>query len=399
MTNRITIAVFTALTMFFFASCKNDGKPKSDKPIKTKEKLAFVSDDYTKHGIEETPDLKEDGMHTNGKEGTYEWWYTDAEFDDGTTVVVTYYTKHRFDIDGPAHPTMTIDLSLPDGTKIHEMHQDPEGQVIVAKKGICDVTIGDSHIKYINGSYEVYVKYKNIEYKGIMTSTQVPWRPNTGYTYVTEEGKEATDYFAWFVAQPSASVKATLTYDGKTKELNGSGYHDHNWGNIAMNKIVNHWYWARASIEGYNIITAQVISEEKAGYTSVPVIMIAKDGVLLDDDASNVQIKREKTEQHEVTGKFYDDHITFTQKSDDGTTYTIELLRKYDIKAYQHVNDLKGLKKTIGKFMGVKSSYIRSVGDVILTIEKNGKKEVFKEDHGIWEQMHFGNNKDAYIWN
>lgn len=385
--------IIAIIALILFNSCKSS---KVGTPVKTDKKLAYISKDYGRHGITETPSMKEDGMRTDGKEGSYEWWYTDAEFDDGTTVVVTYYAKYRFDIDGPAHPTMTIDLSLPDGTKIHEMYSDPKGTVINAKKGVCDVTIGDSHIKYVDGHYEVYVKYKDIEYKGIMKSTQAMWRPNSGHVYV---GKEDKDYFAWVIAQPSATVTATLDYKGKKTELTGSGYHDHNWGNIAMNKIVNHWYWARASIEGYNIIAAQVVTEKEAAFTSVPVFMVAKDGKLIEDDNSKTIIKREKTVEHEVTGKFYDDHITFIQEAKDGTKYTIELLRKYDIKAYQHINDIKGFKKVIGKLMGIKSSYIRSVGDVILTIEKDGKKEVFKEDHGIWEQMHFGNNKDAHVWN
>jgi hypothetical protein len=26
----------------------------------------------------------------------------------------------------------------------------------------------------------------------------------------------------------------------------GSGYHDHNWGDVPMQTLMHHWYWARA---------------------------------------------------------------------------------------------------------------------------------------------------------
>lgn len=41
-------------------------------------------------------------MHTPGGKGTFEWWYTDANFDDGTTVVAIWFTKNYFDVAGPA---------------------------------------------------------------------------------------------------------------------------------------------------------------------------------------------------------------------------------------------------------------------------------------------------------
>ncbi|WP_238916469.1 hypothetical protein [Clostridium sp. YIM B02555] len=41
--------------------------------------------------------------------------------------------------------------------------------------------------------------------------------------------------------------------------------------------------------------------------------------------------------------------------------------------------------------MVVKHSYVRYIGNVKLSIEKNGEKE------GLWEQMFFGSNKDAII--
>ena len=42
-----------------------------------------------------------------------------------------------------------------------------------------------------------------------------------------------------------------IIIDGKEKILQGSGYHDHNWGNKIMLQLMHHWYWGRAKIGIY----------------------------------------------------------------------------------------------------------------------------------------------------
>jgi len=37
--------------------------------------------------------VREDGMRTTGKRGTFEWWYFDAHLDDGLKVVIVFFTK------------------------------------------------------------------------------------------------------------------------------------------------------------------------------------------------------------------------------------------------------------------------------------------------------------------
>src|SRR2546423_3288344 len=51
-------------------------------------------EDYTRLGIDPSPiAAHEDGMRTDGGKGSYEWWYFDAHLDDGSTLVVVFYTK------------------------------------------------------------------------------------------------------------------------------------------------------------------------------------------------------------------------------------------------------------------------------------------------------------------
>lgn len=65
---------------------------------------------------------------------------------------------------------------------------------------------------------------------------------------------------------------------------------------------MNHKYWGRAKIEDYNIIACDIISEKKYGNERLPVLMIAKDGKILEDDQSKTRIYRGDTYYHEITG-------------------------------------------------------------------------------------------------
>jgi len=59
---------------------------------------AYVAGDvsaYNKLNLKQgsTPEIWEDGIRTGGVKGTYEWWYFDTHLDDGSTMVIIFFTK------------------------------------------------------------------------------------------------------------------------------------------------------------------------------------------------------------------------------------------------------------------------------------------------------------------
>lgn len=359
-------------------------------------RLANSEESYKKLNIHPTEiHISEDGIRTDGGEGSYEWWYTDAEFEDGTTVVTIFYTKNHFDVQGQAWPVVDIDITHPNGTKTFMSSKEPKGSIINAKKDICDVKISKSYLKYHEGKYFLHFEEGNVEYDAIMTSKLPMWRPSSGHWLY---GNKDEHFFAWFVAQPSATIEATLKIGEKHTQLKGTGYHDHNWGNIGMEKLMNHWYWGRAKVDGFDIIACDIIAGKKYNYKRLPVFMIAKDGNIIADNQAITKIQREDTIEHSITKKFMDNHLIYNQPISNSESYSVEFIRHRDIVSVSLLSTLNPIKAVIAKLLRANPTYTRILGEVRLTHELNGVKKVYKSE-GLWEQMFFGNNKHAVINN
>lgn len=351
--------------------------------------------DYAQLGLKKgDPRPWEDTRRTHGGKGTFEWWYTDAEFDDGTTVVLIFFSKHYFDVDGPAWPTVDIEITHPDGRRTNVFTHGPKGVPVEAGRDCCDLTIEKNFIRYENGCYRLHYEDHDVVYDALMKPEMPMWRPDTG---VFEFGS-GTDSraFAWFVAVPDANVEATLALDGVTRTLKGRGYHDHNWGDVPMNSILNHWYWGRAKIGRYNIVACDLIATKEYGYKRLPLFMVAKDGIVLSDDCTITQVERSKTHQHSVTGKFMDDRLVYTQHVSDEEEYSVEFNRAGDILNRSLLEVATPMQRFFGKLLRMNPTYTRCHGTVGVVAMRDGRVERVS-DTGLWEQYFMGSNKKAHI--
>lgn len=357
-------------------------------------RLADQLEDYERlHIVKGAPSEKEDAMRSTGLSGTYEWWYNDAEFNDGSKIVTVFYTKDYFDVPGPARPTVDIDIHFPDGSKLSRNFQLPIGEVLGASRENCHVTIGKSYLRYEGNHYILHFEAENVIYHALMISTLPMWRPSTGHWLY---GNEEKDYFAWFVAQPSSIVEASLTIDGVTKQLSGTGYHDHNWGNMPMDQLMNHWYWGRAKVGEFDVIACDIIAEAKYGYQRLPVFMLAKEGKILADDQSRTQISRKITLPHPVTQKFMDNHLIYKQPISETESYQVEFIREGDTISFSLLTLVSKLKRSLARLLRMNPTYTRVYGKVRLSHFLNDEKTLWEQE-GLWEQMFFGSNRHATI--
>lgn len=185
-------------------------------------RLCTTDADYKRFGIAKgNPQPFEDDMRSPGGKGSFEWWYTDANYDDGTTVVAIWFTKNYFDVEGPAWPTVDIEITEKDGTRINHRMQGPKGVPLKKSGTACDVNIEGNTIRYVDGTYQLHYDDGSIQYDVTMTPTMPMWRPDCGI-WLFGEGSREIEY-GWFVPCPTARIEGRLVVNGVERKLTGQG--------------------------------------------------------------------------------------------------------------------------------------------------------------------------------
>jgi len=231
--------------------------------------LAAAPEDFKALGIGKEIEVREDGRRTPKSSDYFEWWYFDGLFDDGTVFVVWFgdnwlYGSHKralnIDLTPPGKPTRHIVRTFDDPGAFSSDH--------------ADVQIGPHSFKGDLDTYAIHVDAAESGGVGCDLTLRrrvASYRPATGYI-------EAGDrFFAWLVAVPEGAVTGTLTADGVTRPVTGSGYHDHNWGNVSPAKLFDNWWWGRGITGGYTIIAADIHGKAAVGGTSIPLFFVGDD--------------------------------------------------------------------------------------------------------------------------
>ena len=330
----------------------------------------------------------EDGMHTDGSKGTYEWWYSDAHFPDGTIMVVIFFSKSPIEVNGPIKPQATLEITLPDGTKLEDQ---VEASIEDSFYGTdhCEVRVGSSSIVGDLKHYDIVFRGKKIRAKLTLDGTIPAWRSQTGSIFF---GDNDEHYFAWLPAIPEGKAVADIHYDGGDLHLEGSGYHDHNWGDQIMLSQMHHWYWGRAKVGDYKVISAWITGEKKYGYKEFDVFMLAKGDKILGDN-SNHTLKFLSTDEYtdDFTGKPVYGKVIYEYTTEEGEEYRITFHRKNDISRQNFIDLLNGPVKLGAKLIGFDGSYLRFEGEASVEKIENGQVvEKVTEPSAVWELMYFG---------
>ncbi len=224
-----------------------------------------------------------------------------------------------------------------------------------------------------------------------LTGSIRPWRPKIGQVFYGEEEKE---YFAWLPSIPEGKVIADISGAAGDRHLEGVGYHDHNWGNCAMQKAVHHWYWGRAKIGDYSVIAVWITSEKRYSEKEFDIFMLAKNGEIIGDNQNHtLKFVPEDPYTDEVTGKSIYNKVIYEYETPAGEYYRIIFKREGDIKRDRLINSFKGITKLGAKLIGFDGAYHRFFGEATMERMENGKVvETTTEPHAVWEMQYFGKN-------
>lgn len=224
----------------------------------------------------------EDGYRAASQDDAFEWWYFDAEFDDGSTAVLVYSIKPMTKPKGPLTPSIQIIIKTPEGKRDRISRTFAPGDLSGSTER-CDVRIGPSWARGDLSRYELHAEADGAAADLVFTRGAPSWRPGAGFSYLD---RKKTKYFAWVAPVPYGTVEGTLTYGGKSWKVKGTGYHDHNWGNVGPGIMLDHWYWGRAHLADFSMIFVQITTAKVIGIGSLklPVFYLAKGNEILTDD-------------------------------------------------------------------------------------------------------------------
>jgi hypothetical protein len=353
------------------------------------DKLAVTASspaDYQRLGLSPSSiALWEDGARTDASAGTYEWWYFDAHLADGAKLVVSFMDKDIAQPQKPLSPLLRLNLELADGRLFEKVVHYPAGAWSAAKDH-ADVRLGENRFTGDLHRYRIQAQAEEISVDVTLTGEVPPWRPSTGYVLF---GADRSLEFAWLPSVPEGAVTVTYSVGGEQHETTGVGYHDHNWGNVGLMKVVHDWYWARGQAGPYSVIASYITSAKPYGFEPIPIFMLARDKVIVGDDPAKVTFEREGIYTDQKTGKPVAATTRYTYQDGDDR-YVVSFTRTRDLSVSRMIDTIKGIKHIAAELAGFDGAYLRFAGDLEISRYHSGELVETHKDDAIWELMYFG---------
>ena len=227
-------------------------------------------------------ELWEDGLRTEGKRNQYEWWYMDAKLDDGS-VIVAYFYKVHFIKD---RYFIGFNYTSPEGKEFFKLKYFKKSEVQFESDS-CYVTMGENSFSGNLNKYKIRIDPTDFDGFGfnlVLTSNSSPYRPQDGII------KAGESYFAWLAAVPSGKISGNIIIDNENKSISGSGYHDHNWGNIPLQRLFKSWTWFRGKAGPYTVIVAELNTVNNRGGFDIPILFVGKNENIIVDKFGNREL-------------------------------------------------------------------------------------------------------------
>jgi hypothetical protein len=236
-----------------------------------------------------TYEPRDDGVHIDNRDDQWEWWYFDFTFDNGYRAVATLHHHNMMLL--PHVPTMQLFVYPPEGSPRAKLWALRPGQENFASRQRCQVRMGSLFAEDTGEGFHLAMPMKDMGIDVTIQNLVRGWKAGTGLLWSDPERRLET---GWVVAVPRGRAKGTLTVDGKTQEVEGHAYHDHNWGTCEMDEIMRGWYWGRLFDPKYTIIYGWVIPREE-GKPVVSPFMLARDReILLSTDNFTLTVEESK---------------------------------------------------------------------------------------------------------
>lgn len=200
----------------------------------------------------------EDGAHELAGNRFFEWWYFDARFDNGYHLVVALHSR-LFNVSSrPA--VIAAHLYGPgDGRTVEVAAFHPTETASAVEQ--CDVRLGSSRVWDEGNHYQLHIQQGSIRAELKYQKEIEGVRAGTGVLVVDPITEQS---FHWIVPLPRARVSGYLWIDEERTAVRGTGYHDHNWGNLDLHRVLRRWRWGHVTTNDHTLMFWDIHGREAA---------------------------------------------------------------------------------------------------------------------------------------
>lgn len=319
----------------------------------------------------------EDGLRTDPAKKSFEWWYLDSNFSDGTTIVITFYTKSPSKPAGPLTPQVEITVNKKNGEKLYYNKYYDKSE-FSASKDKCNVKIGPNTLVGDLKKYKVHIEMPEItcdlEFDALAPS----------YSTSVARHPKNPEYFGWFCAIPYGSAKGNALYENDDHKLTGFGYHDHNWGILNIKDICDYWYWGRGNAGDYSMIFSVMYLPKIFGGHQASVFYLAKGDKTLIEDSNHLKVTKIDIDPPTPKVGHLPKSLTFSFENEEFKA-ELALSDPALIETKNPLQDETGLKKIITNIFS-KPLYVRYNANLDFSLSEKGKTDT-KIGKGLYEIM------------
>src|SRR6476620_5982389 len=215
------------------------------------------------------------GMQTNPMPGTFEWWYLQGQFTDGSKMQITYEVKPWMDNNGPLQPYVALAITTPNGTHLFGQAKVEFSQFNAARNTM-NVTMGDNSVRGDLNTVKMHfaTTQNGVGADLVFDSAAPPTRFGGSGMWFFDPS--LTRFSATNDPMPFAKVQGNLTYGGSTHKVQGTGYFDKQWGTVNFNDEYDGWYWSTGHYGNYTIDAFVLPTSAKFNHQVTQDLYLAK---------------------------------------------------------------------------------------------------------------------------
>ncbi len=325
----------------------------------------------------------EDARHRLRGPSRYEWWYFDASLDNGYSAVCILWPMNYFK---PWKRQCAIMLSIYSPEGEHFKHYVfPPRHLFSASYDKCDVRIGDNYARGSHPRYEVHLEAGE-EMADLVFDSKTPgWKPGTAVNHVPFGRYNS---MGWLVPVPVAKVSGRLRVKGREFDVEGHGYHDHNWGEAPIASITDNWHWGHVVSGDLGIIWSDITASRKLEYDKSYMFLLSKGGRLVYESAQ-LEIVYDNWKNDAAYLHPYPQRISVSFGSqEEGCSGEFTMDVQEVVETEDHM-DVTGVPRFLRHFIHsrlAKPFYFRWRSEISGWVDIEGEKSVI-EGETIHEQM------------